>query len=351
MSPKLGIFNGFSKGPDSYELYVNACKELGVSYEVVDIISENWIENIRSSDCAGFLVRPTPYYVPWKQMYDERLYFVERSLDRVVYPSHAEVYLYENKRNMAYFLQAHNIPAPPTHIFYDLSEALAFLQNAPYPLVFKTHLGAQARGVEILRTRRQAESLVKQVFRRGYYRRVRTTLRGLLKHPIMIPYYFFDPEYKVVLLQEYIPNAIEWRMIRIGDSYFGHQKGQKGDYHSGSDLTNWRTPPERLLNFVKSICDTGGFWSMCVDIFEDATGRYHVNELQSIFGSYNPSQMYVNGVPGRYRYSEETKTWDFEEGFFNKNGSCNIRVEHLLDLLAKRQNTEERHTTVCTPYK
>jgi hypothetical protein len=234
---------------------------------------------------------------------------------------------------MAYFLQVNNIPAPRTHIFYDEPEALAFAHVSTYPLVFKTHIGAQARGVEILRTERRARSLIRQVFNRGYARHMRTKLRGLLKTPISLPYYFFDSEYKVIILQEYIANCKEWRMIRIGHSYFGHQKLLKGGYHSGSGLVGWETPPRRLLDFVRTICDTGSFWSMCVDVFEDPDGNYYVNELQSVFSSYNPSQMYVDGKPGRFIYNFPTDQWEFEEGFFNQNGSNNLRVEHLIEIL------------------
>jgi hypothetical protein len=117
MSIKLGIFNGFRKGRDSYELYIDACKELGVPYTVVDIVSEHWIENVKASGCNAFLARPTPYYVPWKIMFDERLCHIENSLGQVVYPSYKELLMYENKRQMAYFLQLNHIPAPKTHIF------------------------------------------------------------------------------------------------------------------------------------------------------------------------------------------------------------------------------------------
>lgn len=343
---KLGIFNGFRKGPDTYELYIDACKELGVDYEVVDIVSENWMQNVLTSGCDAFLARPTPYYVPWKIMFDERLYHVESSLKQIVYPSHKELLMYENKRQMAYFLQVNHIPAPKTHIFYDEAEALAFVHGSAYPLVFKTHLGAQARGVEILKCERQAARLIRQVFRRGYYRRIRTTLRGLLRKPIYLPYYFFDPEYKVIILQEFLPNCKEWRMIRIGESYFGHQKLQNGDFHSGSGLVGWETPPRRLLDFVKSVCDIGKFWSMDLDIFEDAAGNYYVNELQAVFASYDPSQMYVDGKPGRFLYDESNDEWKFEEGYFCRNGSNNLRVEHLLEIVAahKVEQETEQHS-------
>jgi glutathione synthase/RimK-type ligase-like ATP-grasp enzyme len=271
-------------------------------------------------------------------MFDERIYHVENTLHRVVYPSYQELLLYENKRHMAYFLAAHGLPSPKTHVFYDLNEAIEFTEHAAYPLIFKTHLGAQARGVTVLRTKRHAQRLIRRVFRTGYYRRIRTNLRGLLKRHIMLPYYFFDPEYKTVLLQEYVHDVLEWRMIRIGDSYFGHQKLRRGEFHSGSGAVAWVTPPDSLLRLVKQVCDVGNFWSMALDIFEDPAGRYYINELQTVFGSYNPSQMYVDGKPGRFLYEASEDRWVFEEGYFCQNGSCNLRVLHLMKILASQMD-------------
>ena len=347
MQIKIGIFNGFQTGLDSYELYVKACEDLGVPYEVVDIIGSNWIDNIRRSNCAGFLVRPSPRYDVWKRMFDERLYFVVNNLNKLIYPTYDELFMYENKRIMAYWLELNGIPHAKTHVFYDCDEALKFLETTAYPLVFKTHIGATATGVEILKTQTQARRLIKRVFRFGYGRKIRVSLKGLLKHKIMLPglspSYYFDREYKTVLLQQFIPTVAEWRMIRIGDSYFGHQKLKKGQFHSGTGLVGWVRPPDQLLNFVKHVCDTGQFTSMCLDIFEDEQNRYYVNELQSVFGSYNPSQMYVDGKPGRFLYTPNGQ-WRFEEGLFCQNGSCNLRVQHLLQLLQQRNATS--HTTV-----
>ncbi len=72
-----------------------------------------------------------------------------------------------------------------------------------------------------------------------------------------MPYYYFDREYKTVLFQQYLPGVCEWRVIRIGDTYVGHKKVKACGFHSGSLQVEWTTPPERLLRFVKGVCDNG----------------------------------------------------------------------------------------------
>ena len=341
MSLKLGILTGFRAGAESYELYIRACQELGVPFEIIDVIGSKWLGNIVASNCAAYLVRPTPYYVAWKQMYDEKLYHMVNSLGKIIYPRYHDLLLYENKRHMAYAMQIAGIPMATTNIFYNLEEAIEYLDKASFPVVFKTQIGAQGRGVKILRSRAAAKLLVTRAFYVGVFRHVRTNLKGLLgKRTCSIPYYFSEPEYRVVLLQEYLPNVVEWRMIRIGKSYFGHQKLKKGQFHSGSSLVGWYDPPERLLRFTKNVCDSIGTDSMCVDLFETPTGEYKVNELQAVFGSYDPSQMYINGIPGRYLYLPAEDRWIFEEGYFNRNGSCNLRVQHLLESLSAMTHEE-----------
>ncbi len=55
-------------------------------YEVIDILSENWIELIESSNCEGFLCSPPCEFQEWKTIYDERLYVLNKIMKRPIYP-------------------------------------------------------------------------------------------------------------------------------------------------------------------------------------------------------------------------------------------------------------------------
>ena len=46
--------------------------------------------------------------------------------------------------------------------------------------------------------------------------------------------------------------------------------------------------------------------------------------------------MYIDGKPGRYRYFNNE--WVFEEGYFNQNGSMNLRVEDFIRILKEAKN-------------
>ena len=73
---------------------------------------------------------------------------------------------------------------------------------------------------------------------------------------------------------------------------------------------------------------------MAMDVFETSDGNLLINELQSIFGSVDTAQMYIEGIPGRYK--RINGDFIFEEGRFCKNASCNLRIKDLLIILSQQ---------------
>jgi len=312
--PRLGIVTDVMMRHSYYEA---ACLELGVPYDLVDITGPDWVEAVRRTDCAAYLVRPYVLTSSGKRLYDDRVRIMADEMGKRIFPSVKALWLYESKRRGAGWLEANSIPHPKTWCFNERGAALAFSETCELPILFKTDLGSEATGVKLLRTRPDLVKLVKRCFSKG------VAAAG------------YDLSGNVtgeILLQEFIPNAREWRMVRIGDSYFGHRKGKSGDFHSGSKIIEFDTPPERLLRFVKTVTDKGPFDNMALDILETEGGDYRVIELHCYFGCNSPHVMLVDGEPGRYRYGSATDSWTFEPGEFNRNASCNLRVMHTLNM-------------------
>jgi len=330
---KLGILKLWDKLHHIY--YVDACKALGVEYEIIDILSSDWIDKIKESNCDGILCRPPADLQERKTIYDEKIYFIHTLLDKPIYPSYNEQFIYENKRNMAYFLQIMDFPHPKTDIFCKKEDALAYIETCNYPIVFKSNIGASSTGVTIVKEPHQAKKIILSLF--GRFHSLLTVgkilflksnrLKGL-KYPA-----FGAIQKHYAIIQEYHPIKWEWRIIKIGNSYFGHQKLLNGEFASGSgyDAVGWVDPPKELLFLVQDICKKGQFHSMSVDIFETQDGRYLINELQTHFGSYDRPQMYIDGIPGRYLFKEGK--FIFEEGEFNRFFNNILRVEHFITLL------------------
>jgi hypothetical protein len=311
----LGIIREFTH---KHHPYIAACRELGVPYKLVDISGPDWLAVVTNCACDAFLVRPPAFRSIWKQMFDERLKVMTEELDKVIYPSLQEIWLYESKRRMHYWLSAHGIPHPRTWVFYDRQEALGFVEQATLPIVYKSDLGAAASGVRIFRDRHALRRWIRRCFGKGAVRNL-----GDVR----------DREWGSVFLQEHFSEVREWRMVRIGDSYFGHLKLKKGEFHSGSGRAGWEDPPKALLDLTRDVTERGRFASMALDVFETPDGRFLVNELQTVFGfaASRTSQMIVDGKSGRYVF--DAGSWRFEEGNFSEGGGYKLRVETLLGLL------------------
>jgi hypothetical protein len=284
---------------------------------------------------------------PLKQIYDERIFILSNELGYRIFPSPREIYIYENKRFFSYWLKANKIPHPETHVFYNLSEALAFSKIHKLPVVAKTNIGASGSGVKILRTKEEVNNYIKNAFsvkgiakrtgpnfasggilKRGFHYLINTD--EIAKKLKIYKSFRDDIQSGFVIFQEYIPHEFEWRVVRIGDSFFAHKKIKIGEKTSGSLLKRYENPPVILLDFVKNLTDKHNFYSQAIDLFEDTNKGYLVNEMQCIFGQSDPFQMLVDGQPGRYRYNENK--WIFEAGMFNKNESFNSRIEYVLSL-------------------
>lgn len=319
---RIGIIEELSQ---RHHLYIRACREMKVAYRLIDISAPDWKAIVESSGCHGFLVWPTPILSSLKQMYDERIKVMTDVLGVITCPTFDEIWLYESKRRMHDWLDAHGIAHPRTWVFYDRERATSFIESVDYPLVFKTDFGACAQGVTIIYTRKEAQCIVDAAFSKG--------IKANRSYPS-------NRQIGNILFQEYVDVAKEWRMVRIGDSFFGHTKEKDGEFHSGSKKVGWLTPPPTHLDFLRQITETGGFRSMGVDVFETLDGRLLANELQTVFGaSGSIDQMKVDGVVGRYIFNAHQHQWKFEAGDFARNACANLRVEALLSKIVDCSTT------------
>ena len=328
---KLGILREFMH---YHKWYIAACRELGVSYRLIDLSSNDWIARVGESGCDAFLAWPSADLRAWRDLFDDRLRLMELELGLTVYPSYRETWMYENKRRTRDWLAAKGVPCPQTWIFYERAPALDFAARTELPVVVKTSLGASHSGVWIVRDRAGLRRLVKRALTRGLLARGR---------------HQSEAEAGFILLQEYLPDVREWRLVRVGNSFFGHPKGRVGDFHSGSGKVEWTPPEERHLNFLKQVTDLGGFTSMDVDVFETRKGELLVNELQTVFGAgFSVDQTRINGSAGRFVWAGEPPQWRFEEGDFARNACANARVEWLRQQLEKERGIQaEQNPTLC----
>lgn len=331
---KIGVFTSF-QGDTIVNNAIKSCQSLGVDYEVVDITSSEWIKNVQQSDADGFFCPSNCLSQELKTIQDERYYFVSQVMHRPIYPDYTELYIHESKRNMAAWLEINGYPHAKTRVFTDRKEALEYLDNCQYPFVTKANVGAGASKVVIIKNKVEAKRMAKKCLSDSKLSFIEPGWAYKMKFnhsyiPRIKDYRNRQKDYFIV--QDFVQDVkCEWRILKIGDSYFGHQKLLKGVFASGSGLVGWVAPPKELLCMVHEICEKGGFVCMDVDIFETKDGKYSINELQASFGSYLDYQMCIDGHHGRYVYANGD--FVFEEGDFNVFGSTKLKIEHFVQLL------------------
>lgn len=299
---KIGLI--ISETDPVVQPFLKAAEALGMVGAIYDPVTDNFHDRVMNAPEQIFLCRPLHWTNQQRQMYWEKTFPLFDLPDLTIQPGKRALSFYESKRELAYFLKLHSIPHPKTHVFYDKAEALEFAQHCSLPQVFKTNTGSASTGVEIIRTRSALLRMVHEVFDRRYVKRSMSDTR--------------DFDYGHIIFQEFISPVREFRIIRIGKSWFGHEKkpGVDSELMSGSGESAWTPPPSDLLDFCEALSDRLDLPVMCFDIFQSGQGPYLVNELQTWFGSYDNSQMYIDDVPGRY--VREAGQWVFQPGFFNE---------------------------------
>lgn len=326
--------------------WIEACKDFldDITYEVIQLTSGDWLEKIKEVDADLYLLKPGALSERYKKLYDERVLIMEEELGLSVFPDRKSIFIYENKRFLSYWLKANNIPHPKTEVFYNNEEASAFIESTPLPVVAKSNIGASGAGVQILKNRSDVKKYAEEIFSGNRAKkRVGPNFQKKKKLSRLINWLLHPSEIKkrlevyrtirddelpgYVIFQQFIEHDFEWRVVRIGDSFFAHKKLKIGDKASGTLDKGYENPPLDVLDFVKELTDKFQFFSQGVDLFHTDKG-YLINEIQCIFGQSDPYQMMVDGLVGRYQY--RSGNWIFEEGDFNKNQCYNLRLEYLI---------------------
>jgi hypothetical protein len=138
-----------------------------------------------------------------------------------------------------------------------------------------------------------------------------------------------EPERGYLLIQDYLEEITEFRVIKIGEYWFGHRKlPDRFGYRSGSGEHDYKTPPQEIFDFCLALASRLSFHIMSFDIFVFEDEKIVVNELQTWFGSYSDVQMKVNGSPGAYK--REGASWVFFPGVYNVLAGVPLRISEII---------------------
>jgi len=231
-----------------------------------------------------------------------------------VFPNYATRWHFDDKVAQSYMLEGLGAPLARTWVFFELEEALAHIEGASFPLVFKLRRGAGALNVRLVRKRSEARRLVRKMFGRGLRsyppgggmirglqrgldrERAKAHQDGLLARvPRAATRWWRNTRYPsrergYALFQEFLRgNAYDTRVTVIGDRIFTYRRENRpNDFRaSGSGRIIYLEPeliPMDLVECASRISDQCGFQSMAYDfVREDSTGAIRLLEMSFTF--------------------------------------------------------------------
>lgn len=314
-------------GAESYsEKWAEVLRRRGVEVRLLDLLAPDALR--RAGECDGVMWR-WGHHPQDKQSAQRILYVIEHQLGIPVYPDSATAWHYDEKLAQFYLLEALGAPVPRTWLFWRTEDALAWVREAPYPVVLKLSSGAGSANVLMVESARTAREMVERLFLHGLFpysvnefappkgcprswrqakALVGRALAGLRytwggRYP-PLPYYW-RPEHGYAYFQEFLPgNEFDTRITVIGRRAFGFRRlNRPGDFRasgSGRLEHNPEAVDRRCLEIAFDLSRRGRFQSMAYDFLMEAD-RPVVAEI-----SYAFADTAVHDCPGHW---DESLKW------------------------------------------
>lgn len=248
---------GIHSREDSFsEYWIEYCEVNDIKYKLVDCYSSNIMNQL--SDCDTLMWHFNHKSPKASKFAKQLLYSVEAS-GKKVFPDYHSVWHFDDKVGQKYLLEAIGAPLAPSNVFYSRQEALKWANQTVFPKVFKLRNGAGASNVRLVKTKFQANRLVRKAFGRGFkqsqafsdlkerYRKyshgkstIWDVLKGIVR--IVLPTEYArvtGREIGYIYFQDFIPgNDHDIRVIVIGDKAFAMKRMvRKNDFRaSGSGV-------------------------------------------------------------------------------------------------------------------
>jgi len=151
--------NSFSEG------WIEYCKTNHIAFKLVDCYRSDIIEQL--ADCDGLLWN-WHHQDPKALLFANGLTHALEAAGKKVFPNSNTAWHFDDKVGQKYLLEALQAPLVPSYTFYSAKEALDWAKVATYPKVFKLRGGAGSANVTLTRSAKEAESLIRKAFGRGF---------------------------------------------------------------------------------------------------------------------------------------------------------------------------------------
>jgi glutathione synthase/RimK-type ligase-like ATP-grasp enzyme len=162
MATKLAIHERKRSYSDRW---IQCCKEWGIDHEIVNCYESDIISRLRS--VSGLLWQPHQT-IPQDVLIAAHLIRSAEAMGLAVFPNNATFWHFDDKIAQKYLLEAVGAPLVKTHVFFDLQEALSWVDQTTFPKVFKLKRGAGSFNVQLVRDADHARRLCRKAFGSGF---------------------------------------------------------------------------------------------------------------------------------------------------------------------------------------
>lgn len=314
--------------------WISYCDAKGIPYEIVDAYTSDIVS--RLAGCRAFM------WQHHQSNYKDAIFAAQllHSLEiagKKVFPNSSTNWHFDDKIAQKYLFESIGAPFVQSYVFYTEAEAVAWINQADFPKVFKLRGGAGSSNVALARGRREALRFVSRAFDRGFVqydwieqfkealwkRRIgaagcRDVLRplyyALKRHPTLFAKYRGN-EKGYVYFQDFVPdNAHDIRVIVVNGRAFGIKRlVRDGDFRasgSGRIIHDRSQIDERCVRISFDLSRRIGAQSAAFDFVFDGDNRPLVVEVSYAFLASG-----YDKCPG---YWDESMTW--HEGAFDPYG-------------------------------
>lgn len=268
--------------------WIAYCEQQGIPYKSVNCLDSDIILQLSSLDA---LLWHWVHLDPRELLMARNVLMAAEAMGLKVFPSTATCWHFDDKIAQKYLLEAIGAPLVHTYVFYDLKEALRWIDQASFPKVFKLRKGAGSNNVKLVHSAAEARALAERAFSSGFspvphygqdgLKRYRVAKRrGDLMNVIRrIPQSLatirdlrkmIGHEKGYVYFQDFIPgNDFDTRVTVIGDRAFAFTRNVRpGDFRASGSGDIVYDPPrvhEACLEIAFDVTRKVGSQSMAFD--------------------------------------------------------------------------------------
>jgi glutathione synthase/RimK-type ligase-like ATP-grasp enzyme len=145
--------------------WITYCQKNAIPYKIVNCHASDIIEQIADCDVLFW----HHHHSDAKDvLFAKGLLFAVEQAGKKVFPEFNSGWHFDDKVGQKYLLEAIDAPMAKTWVFYEKKEALAWIEKTTFPKVFKLRGGAGSANVKLIRSKSQAQSMVKKAFGTGF---------------------------------------------------------------------------------------------------------------------------------------------------------------------------------------